>query len=202
MSYYNQQPTYYYDPSQTAYYQSSQAGSIYSPTSASNDASMTRGYSGHSNTSYSSSASPSSPESFAQYSSPGLYSSPTQLSYKPTYPDAYNSAQEYPITSTYPYQPQKPSRAEAKPTKAPKSYPCLHEGCKSQAQFTRAADLERHHKTVHFVEKRLDCPERWCGRVGDYGFTRKDHLIEHRRSFHVQDVPKTPRGSSKKPRHS
>ena len=81
-------------------------------------------------------------------------------------------------------------------SRAPKSYPCLHPGCPSRAQFTRAADLERHHKTVHFVEKKLDCPERWCGRVGDHGFTRRDHLIEHQRSFHMQDVPK------KKPRHS
>ena len=50
--------------------------------------------------------------------------------------------------------------------------------------------------------EKLDCPERWFGRVGEHGFTRKDHLIEHQRSFHVQDVAKRQRASSKKARHS
>ena len=77
------------------------------------------------------------------------------------------------------------------------SYPCVHAGCASQAQFTRAADLERHMQTVHFIKKKLDCPVRRCLRVDDNGFTRKDHLVEHLRSFHMQDVPKSPRAARK-----
>ncbi|KAF2737463.1 hypothetical protein EJ04DRAFT_510329 [Polyplosphaeria fusca] len=29
-----------------------------------------------------------------------------------------------------------------------------------------------------------------CTRVGDKGFTRRDHLIEHLRNFHNLDIPK------------
>lgn len=34
-------------------------------------------------------------------------------------------------------------------------------------------------------------------RVGDHGFARRDHLVEHQRSFHIQDVPTTSRRSKK-----
>ncbi|KAK1920025.1 hypothetical protein P3342_002321 [Pyrenophora teres f. teres] len=29
-----------------------------------------------------------------------------------------------------------------------------------------------------------------CNRVGDKGFTRRDHLVEHLRNFHHIDIPK------------
>ncbi|KAF2110823.1 hypothetical protein BDV96DRAFT_473402, partial [Lophiotrema nucula] len=29
-----------------------------------------------------------------------------------------------------------------------------------------------------------------CTRIGDKGFTRRDHLVEHLRNFHHLDIPK------------
>ncbi|KAI9870661.1 MAG: hypothetical protein M1823_008675, partial [Watsoniomyces obsoletus] len=29
-----------------------------------------------------------------------------------------------------------------------------------------------------------------CIRKGDQGFTRNDHLVEHRRQFHMEGIPK------------
>ncbi|KAL8688190.1 MAG: hypothetical protein Q9218_005836 [Villophora microphyllina] len=76
-------------------------------------------------------------------------------------------------------------------------YICLHPGCGHQ--FARTYDLDRHVKT-HFPEQegRMDCPEgkrdHWCGRVGDRGFTRRDHLEEHLRKVHQVDPSKGKRG--------
>ena len=36
----------------------------------------------------------------------------------------------------------------------------------------------------------IDCPFKRCVRKGDQGFTRNDHLVEHRRQFHMERIPK------------
>ena len=68
-------------------------------------------------------------------------------------------------------------------------YHCLHPTCRRQ--FARCYDLSRHART-HFPENlpRYDCPEKWCGRTGKDGFTRKDHLTEHRRNMHMKGISK------------
>ena len=51
--------------------------------------------------------------------------------------------------------------------------------------------MNRHEKThtTHSPEERLNCPARGCGRTGEYGFVRKDHLREHLRKVHAKDIP-------------
>ena len=62
--------------------------------------------------------------------------------------------------------------------------------------FSRQADVDRHVESVHNRERRemqgnlLDCPYENCHRKGNRGFGRKDHWLEHRRSFHHEDIPK------------
>lgn len=71
--------------------------------------------------------------------------------------------------------------------------PCPHKNC--QYQTKRQHDLKRHQKATHFSHLgRFDCPERGCGRVGKYGFNRKDHLREHLTMLHAKKLPKSNRG--------
>lgn len=83
-----------------------------------------------------------------------------------------------------------------RPIRTKQIYPCLVPDCDTKANFKRLADLERHMKTVHFPEP-IDCPHGWCGRVGEHGFTRKDHLTDHLREVHMQDIPKASRSTQK-----
>lgn len=55
--------------------------------------------------------------------------------------------------------------------------------------FTRPADLKRHQTSVHNPVFQ-DCPVEACLRKDKNGFPRRDHLIEHLRSYHHWDVPK------------
>lgn len=48
---------------------------------------------------------------------------------------------------------------------------------------------------MHFPVKQ-DCPVDDCLRKDNNGFSRRDHLIEHLRSYHNWDVPKR-RGSKR-----
>ena len=73
-------------------------------------------------------------------------------------------------------------------------YPCPHRDCvddfgQSKKHFRRKADLHRHHKSAHDV-KYVDCPRKSCARKGKNGFTRKDHLVEHLRGYHMEYIPK------------
>ncbi|KAL8717536.1 MAG: hypothetical protein Q9225_005229 [Loekoesia sp. 1 TL-2023] len=115
-------------------------------------------------------------------------------SYK-TGPDipATGSSRNQTISIFSEYNDKKPKKPE-KPT----PYICVFSGC--PRQFSRSFDLDRHMKT-HFppsVDK-LDCPKgaqgSFCKRVGDKGFTRKDHLEEHLRKVHLVDLPKSAQGS-------
>ena len=58
--------------------------------------------------------------------------------------------------------------------------------------FARKADLERHMKATHNRDnlELVDCMEPSCHRRGDYGFTRKDKMVEHVREVHKVDIPK------------
>jgi hypothetical protein len=76
-----------------------------------------------------------------------------------------------------------------------KYYPCLVPGCPTVNSFTRATDLNRHVQTVHFP-KRVDCKYQYCGRVGENGFSRVDHLNEHLREVHKDHIPKKSRRKS------
>ncbi|KAL4926857.1 C2H2-type zinc finger protein [Aspergillus undulatus] len=71
------------------------------------------------------------------------------------------------------------------PTKPAKPYPCTDCG----KAFTRPADLKRHQTTVHYPVFQ-NCPVPDCSRKDSNGFPRRDHLVEHLRSYHHMDVPK------------
>ncbi|KAL4741356.1 hypothetical protein BDV11DRAFT_72843 [Aspergillus similis] len=71
------------------------------------------------------------------------------------------------------------------PVKPAKPYSC--EDCGKA--FTRPADLKRHQTTVHYPVFK-NCPVPDCSRKANNGFPRRDHLVEHLRSYHHMDVPK------------
>ena len=48
-------------------------------------------------------------------------------------------------------------------------------------------------------KENFDCPGRGCGRIGKYGFDRKDHLREHLRKWHAKDIPKPSRRKQDSP---
>jgi len=75
--------------------------------------------------------------------------------------------------------------------KVARTWKCEFPNCSSTANFTRLADLQRHQSTVHGVgTPGYPCTVQDCSRVGDKGFTRRDHLVEHLRNFHHIDIPK------------
>ena len=58
---------------------------------------------------------------------------------------------------------------------------------------SRQSDLDRHQKThspSHRPGRKYDCTGKGCGRTGQYGFSRKDHLREHLKQVHAKDTPK------------
>ncbi|KAL8858201.1 MAG: hypothetical protein Q9178_005213 [Gyalolechia marmorata] len=83
---------------------------------------------------------------------------------------------------------QYPSESTSRPT----PFVCLHPGC--TGQFARPSDLNRHMK-VHFPVHTIDCPQAFdgksCKRVGENGFWRRDHLVEHLRKVHMIGVHKS-----------
>ncbi|QKX54408.1 uncharacterized protein TRUGW13939_01494 [Talaromyces rugulosus] len=92
------------------------------------------------------------------------------------------------LPSPSPLQPprQMPPPAATSPTKRRgRSYICPQ--CNSS--FTRPADVKRHKTSVH-NPNHIDCPVPDCGRKGNSGFPRQDHLTEHLRSLHNWDIPK------------
>ncbi|KAH9875655.1 hypothetical protein IAQ61_003119 [Plenodomus lingam] len=83
--------------------------------------------------------------------------------------------------------PQGPTRSNSRT----RTWTCDIPSCTSSANFTRLADLQRHQSTVHGVgTPDYPCTVPRCNRVGDKGFTRRDHLVEHLRNFHHMDIPK------------
>ncbi|KAI4171893.1 MAG: hypothetical protein LQ343_003970 [Gyalolechia ehrenbergii] len=155
----------------------------------------------------------SSNSSYSQRSSNTYASSPsTTDAYSPTgyqssYPTSSTTRTHYPILAPSrplpppptPSQPPVSSSSEKKSKSSkPTPYICVYRGC--TRQFARSFDLDRHMKT-HFPNaiQKLDCPKgaqgSFCRRVGEKGFTRKDHLDEHLRKVHLVDLPKSARGT-------
>ncbi|RHZ50965.1 hypothetical protein CDV55_101435 [Aspergillus turcosus] len=77
------------------------------------------------------------------------------------------------------------SASSSESSKSSKPYAC--EDCGKA--FTRSADLKRHQTSVHYPVYQ-DCPVEHCPRKDLNGFPRRDHLIEHLRSYHHMDLPK------------
>ncbi|KAI1608995.1 hypothetical protein EDD37DRAFT_612296 [Exophiala viscosa] len=72
--------------------------------------------------------------------------------------------------------------------------PCPHSDCigrdgRPKKFFSRKADVTRHVRSQH-QKTFIDCPRLRCNRKGTRGFTRKDHLTEHLRGFHMEDHAK------------
>lgn len=84
---------------------------------------------------------------------------------------------------------------QAKSLTVSRTWTCDVALCTSSTRFTRLADLRRHQATVHGMgTPEFPCTIPHCSRVGNKGFTRRDHLMEHLRNFHKVDVPKRKAG--------
>ncbi|USP78809.1 hypothetical protein yc1106_06083 [Curvularia clavata] len=87
-------------------------------------------------------------------------------------------------------QTTQPSSSSTTPSHK-RTWTCDIPTCTSSAHFTRLADLQRHQSTVHGVgTPEFPCYVARCNRVGEKGFTRRDHLVEHLRNFHHIDIPR------------
>ncbi|TKA76985.1 hypothetical protein B0A49_01339 [Cryomyces minteri] len=87
------------------------------------------------------------------------------------------------------------SSANSSNRKPKANYPCLVPSCPSKSPcFARVADLERHLACVHnkATVATFDCHMNRCQRTAANGraFTRKDHLTEHLRNYHHEEIPK------------
>jgi len=136
-------------------------------------------------------------ESYHSYQPHGRarYTTSTQpTSQHPSY-DTSRSQNYRRETSPPPLSPPKaPSERSDRESKEPQY--CWHKDCldsngRPTRQFTRKADVHRHHKLTH-DKQYIDCPRRNCNRKGEHGFTRVDHQIEHLRGYHGEDIAKRP----------
>ncbi|KAF2665320.1 hypothetical protein BT63DRAFT_416887 [Microthyrium microscopicum] len=92
-----------------------------------------------------------------------------------------------------------PGSEDGKAQSAPsKKYKCPSQGC--DVAFARKADKDRHFECVHNRDrnKKYDCTWDGCPRRGDGGFTRRDHLREHLRNFHHENIPKRSKAPHRK----
>jgi uncharacterized membrane protein YgcG len=94
-------------------------------------------------------------------------------------------------TQPSPSTAQSHKRSKSSSTTRSRTWTCDIPTCTSSAHFTRLADLQRHQSTVHGVgTPEFPCYVARCNRVGEKGFTRRDHLVEHLRNFHHIDIPR------------
>lgn len=61
---------------------------------------------------------------------------------------------------------------------------CTTKGCDHERPFERQADLERHVASRHSTERKYKCAYPRCSHR--FGFSRKDKLKQHERTFHGQ----------------
>jgi len=117
--------------------------------------------------------------------------------------DSYQAASTQ-ATSQYYYRqetsppPRTPSEKGDRDSKEPQY--CWHKDCldpsgRPTRQFSRKADVARHHKSTH-DKQFIDCPRRNCNRKGEHGFTRVDHQIEHLRGYHGEELSIAKRSAS------
>ncbi|KAK0251729.1 hypothetical protein LTS09_013189 [Friedmanniomyces endolithicus] len=78
------------------------------------------------------------------------------------------------------------------PIPRPQYYVCLYAQCATTGHFARHADLQRHVQVVHNPEslQRVACEFPGCHRRGQYGFSRKDKMVDHMREVHKAEIPK------------
>ncbi|KAK5731152.1 hypothetical protein LTR15_001090 [Elasticomyces elasticus] len=106
-------------------------------------------------------------------------------------------ARQYPVQPTF-SQPQAPTPHQPLSQKLPNGhYMCLYPQCANAGLFARHADLQRHVQNVHNPEtiQWVDCQHPGCHRRGQYGFSRKDKMVEHMREVHKADIPKRSSGA-------
>ncbi|KAI9368561.1 hypothetical protein BJX61DRAFT_211464 [Aspergillus egyptiacus] len=114
------------------------------------------------------------PDAFPLLDTPTSYPSASTSSWSPPSVPALDQGM-FPPLDIFTQEPPKPA----------KPYAC--EDCGKS--FTRPADLKRHQSTVHYPVFQ-NCPVPDCSRKDNNGFPRRDHLVEHLRSYHHMDVPK------------
>ncbi|KAJ4312860.1 hypothetical protein N0V84_009714 [Fusarium piperis] len=84
-----------------------------------------------------------------------------------------------------------PPQDLAESSQVPEIFFCLHSGCKAKP-FKRAADLQRHYRNAHVPEPLKEqhfCDYSRCSRYRE-PFSRRDHLRDHLRQYHREDIPK------------
>ncbi|MCJ1273968.1 hypothetical protein MMC21_001761 [Puttea exsequens] len=109
-------------------------------------------------------------------------------------PSDYNGPQ-VDIGYAPPISSNKPSNSPREPSSEEAKIVCMHCG----HTFKRVYDMNRHYANVHGIgQEKLDCPKKKCARKGTDGFKRNDHLLEHRRRVHRDDIPKNGSGGGKK----
>ena len=71
---------------------------------------------------------------------------------------------------------------------AKEKYPCRDRVCKDV--FNRASERVRHEKTHYLTgeAKLFECPEFGCNRKGEWGFMRRDKIVDHMRQKHKRSV--------------
>ncbi|PIB02852.1 hypothetical protein CB0940_12082 [Cercospora beticola] len=130
----------------------------------------------------------------APYGYPTTPTSPLSSSPASTYYDSpsppYQQQSYYPSPS-YTYQSPTTPRPQV-PLQIPIEYCCLMPNCTYAAG--RKADLERHYRAMHPAPgssaPMYDCLWQGCHRKGNYGFGRKDKMVDHMREVHKADIPK------------
>lgn len=123
-----------------------------------------------------------------QSSASAYYSSPASASIKAGASNSYSSASQdsYEVAPNLNF-PNKLTLCHRT------RYHCLYYGCQDdKREFRRKADLERHVDSLHNRDQQphIDCLEPKCHRKGQFGFLRKDKMIEHMRDVHKADIPK------------
>ena len=82
------------------------------------------------------------------------------------------------------------SAIPASSVNAKKKYICRDRGCKEG--FNRRSDRWRHEETHYSTgeAKHFECPELGCNRKGEWGFMRRDKIVDHMRQKHKRSVGK------------
>ncbi|KAF7508428.1 hypothetical protein GJ744_009281 [Endocarpon pusillum] len=131
------------------------------------------------------------PAYYEQMQQAGTHGYPNNL-HSSYFGSSSSSATQRPTASTR----HDPTSFSSSSSKRERFY-CEHSTCHDkhghQSSFSRRADLNRHYQSVH-GSTLLDCPYPRCERRGARGFPRLDHLIEHRRGYHHDNIPKRESG--------